>query len=275
MPYADTGNGSLYYEVVDLIVPWETRRETIIFHHGIGASSGNWCEWLPQLIERYRIVTFDMRGYGRSHIPPQDFKWSLDLLAQDVLAIADAAGVERAHLVGESIGGTIALYFAIKHSQRVATLTISNGADVGAPLQKVQAWQKQIDEQGIKAWSDQFMRDRFYDDALGEEKRAWYARQQEAWTRDSILNALAVLVGTDLRPQLGLVRCPVLLMHGDTSPFIPVNVMVDMHHRLLDSRLQVFAHARHGLPFSHARQCAETLREFLGSVHISQEGSPS
>jgi pimeloyl-ACP methyl ester carboxylesterase len=84
-----------------------------------------------------------------------------------------------------------------------------------------------------------------------------------------------VLVGTDLRPQLGSVRCPVLLMHGDTSPFIPVNVMVDMHHRLLDSRLQVFAHARHGLPFSHARRCAETLREFLGSAHIPQQGSPS
>ncbi|MEK6592019.1 MAG: alpha/beta hydrolase [Pseudomonadota bacterium] len=273
MPHAETENGNLYYEVIDLVVPWETRRETIIFHHGIGASSGIWTEWLPQLIERYRIVRFDMRGYGRSHVPPRVFKWTLDLLAQDVLAITDAVGAERAHLVGESIGGTIALYCAIKHPERVATLTISNGADVGAPLQKVQAWQKQIDEQGIKAWSEQFMRDRFYDGALEETKRAWYANQQEAWTRDSILNALGVLVDTDLQSQLPAVRCPVLLMHGDTSPFIPVDIMVEMHHRLPDSRLQVFAHARHGLPFSHARRCAETLHEFLGSVR-SEHGPP-
>jgi len=122
---------------------------------------------------------------------------------------------------------------------------------------------EEIDGQGIKAWSDQFMRDRFYEGALDELRYAWYAHQQEAWTRDSILNALGVLVGTNLRPELGAVRCPVLLLHGDSSPFIAVNVMVDMHHGLPDSRLQVFAHAKHGLPFSHARQCAQALRKFL------------
>ena len=71
---------------------------------------------------------------------------------------------------------------------------------------------------------------------------------------------------TDLRAKLPAVTCPVLLLHGDTSPFIPVSVMVAMHAALPDSRLQVFAHARHGLPFSHARQCAESLKEFLESV---------
>jgi pimeloyl-ACP methyl ester carboxylesterase len=263
MPYARTPNGELYYEVIDHVAPWETGRETLVFHHGIGASAGIWQDWLPALIDRYRIVTFEMRGYGRSNRPPREYIWSLDKLAQDVIAVADAAGVERMHLVGESIGGTIALYCAIHHGERLASLTISNGADVGAPLQKVEAWQKQIDEQGIKAWSDQFMRDRFYEGALDEKRYAWYAKQQEAWTRDSILNALAVLVGTDLRPKLADVSCPVLLLHGDTSPFIPVSVMVEMHQRFANSRLQVFPRARHGLPFSHARECSETLRQFL------------
>ena len=266
MPYAETEAGSLYYEVVDLVAPWESRRETIIFHHGIGANSGIWTDWLPRLIGRYRVVWFDMRGFGRSSIPAPDFKWSLELLSRDVFAVADAVGVQRPHLVGESIGGTISLHCAIKNPERVATLTISNGADFGAPLQRVHEWQKQIDEQGIRAWSDQFMRDRFYDGALEEPKRVWYASQQEAWKRDSILNALGVLVGTDLRSQLPAVRCPVLLLHGDASPFIPVSVMVAMHESLPDSRLQVFAQARHGLPFSHARQCAESLRGFLDSA---------
>lgn len=266
MPYAETEAGKLYYEVVDLVAPWESRPETIIFHHGIGAGPGIWTEWLPQLIGRYRVVSFDMRGSGRSNVAAPTFKWSLDLLSKDVIAIADAVGTQRPHLVGESIGGTIALHCAINNPGRVATLTISNGADFGAPLQRVHEWQKQIDEQGIRAWSDQFMRDRFYDGALEEAKRAWFARQQETWQRDSILNALGVLVGTDLRAKLPAVTCPVLLLHGDTSPFIPVSVMVAMHAALPDSRLQVFAHARHGLPFSHARQCAESLKEFLESV---------
>ncbi len=263
MPFTESSGGKLYYELVDLVAPWETRRETIIFHHGIGADPGIWTEWLPELMDRYRMVRFDMRGYGRSHIPPPDFKWTLDLLAQDVLSLADAAGVERPHLVGESIGGTIALYCAIKHPGRVATLTVSNGAHLGSSIQHVQTWRQTIDGQGIKAWSDQFMPGRFYDGALEEPKRTWFARRQEAWTRDSILNALEMLVGTDLRPQLSAVRCPVLLLHGDSSPFIPAEIMADLHRNLPNSRLQIFAHARHGLPFSHARQCARTLREFL------------
>jgi pimeloyl-ACP methyl ester carboxylesterase len=263
MPYAVTPAGKIHYEVIDQVAPWTRTSETIIFHHGIGASPGIWQDWLPHLIDRYRIVRFDMRGYGRSHIPAGGHKWTSGVFVDDLLAVADAAGAARAHVVGESIGGTIALYFALRYPERVATLTISNGADRGAPLQKVNEWQAQLDRHGVKAWSDQFMRDRFYDGALSAEKYAWYAAQQEAWTPDSILGALSVLVGTDVRAELPTLDLPVLLLHGDSSPFIPVNVMVDMHHAIPGSRLQVFPRARHGLPFSHARECARALRQFL------------
>ena len=258
--------GKIYYEVVDQVAPWVRSPETIIFHHGIGASAGIWQEWLPHLSDRYRIVRFDMRGYGRSQIAAAGEKWTSGAFVGDLLAVADAVGVERPHLVGESIGGTIALHFTLQHPQRVASLTISNGADRGAPLQKVSEWQAQLDRHGIKAWSDQFMRDRFYEGALSPEKYAWYAGQQEAWTRDSILGALSVLVGTDVRAQLPSLKLPVLLLHGDSSPFIPVNVMVDMHHAIPDSRIQVFPRAKHGLPFSHARECATALRAFLDGL---------
>lgn len=263
MPYAESSGAKIHYEVFDAVAPWEKRRETIIFHHGIGADPAMWTEWLPALTERYRVVRFDMRGYGQSHIPPPDFRWSLDLLSCDVLAVADAVGVERIHLVGESMGGTIGLDCAIKYPSRVATLTVSNGGHVGASIEGVQAWQRTIDEQGIKAWSDEFMANRFHDGALDESRRAWYANKQESWKRESILNALRVLVGTDLRPKLRDVTCPVLLMHPDGSPFIPVDVVVDLYHRLANVRLQIFANARHGLPFSHAKTCARALREFL------------
>jgi pimeloyl-ACP methyl ester carboxylesterase len=263
MPYVTSQGDKLHYETVDLVAPWQAARETIVFHHGIGADPGIWTDWMPHLLDRYRMVRFDMRGYGRSHIPARDFAWSLDLLARDLLAVADAAEAGRMHLVGESIGGTIALYFAINHPNRVATLTVSNGGHVGASLQRVQTWQQMIDTHGIEAWSDRFMRDRFFDGALSPAQYDWFARQQAQWPRDSILNALGVLIGTDLRARLPEVHCPVLLLHGDSSPFIPVDVMVDMHKCLPDSRLQVFAHARHGLPFSHAGACARVLREFL------------
>ena len=263
MSYAKTQHGDLYYEVVDLVAPWEKRRETIIFHHGIGADPGIWAQWLPLLADRYRLVCFDMRGYGRSEIPDAGFKWSLELLSNDILAIADAIEAPKVHLVGESVGGTIALHYSYTNPGRVASLTVSNGAHLGGSIQRAEVWRAQIDDLGIKVWSDRFLEDRFEPGAIQAEQLAWFAKCQEAWPRDSILNALSVLVGVDMRDSLSEVKCPVLLLHGDSSPFIPVGVMADLHVRLPDSRLQVFAGARHGLPFSHSAACAQIVRTFL------------
>lgn len=263
MPLATTRQGSLHYEIVDRAAPSIEPREAILFHHGIGASAAIWAGWLPALADAHRLVSFDMRGYGRSHVPAEDFAWSLDLMVEDLFAVADAAGLRRFHLVGESIGGTVALAAALAQPQRIATLTVSNGAHLGASIQRVEAWRRQLDEGGVKAWSDAFLRDRFHDDALSSERRAWFAAQQERWPRDSILNALRVLIGTDLSSRLKDIARPTLLLHPDGSPFIPVPVMAELHRMLPDAELNVIGHSRHGLPYSHATFCASLLRAFL------------
>ena len=265
MPDAGTAHGTLHYEVVDHVAPWREKRLPILFHHGIGASAGIWAGWRPALVEAYRLVTFDMRGYGRSHVPAADFKWSLDLLVDDLFAVADAAGLPRFHLVGESIGGTVALAAALARPARIATLTVCNGAHLGASIQRVEAWRRQLDEGGSKGWSDAFLRDRFHDDALSPERRAWFAAEQEKWPRASILNALGVLIGTDLTPRLADIECPTLLLHPDGSPFIPVSVAAELLKGLSDCELNVFGRSRHGLPFSHPAQCSQALRTFLDS----------
>ena len=265
MSLAETVHGALHYDVVDQVAPWQTESDPILFHHGIGASAGLWAGWWPALAGRYRLVAFDMRGCGRSHIPSADFKWSLDLLVDDLFAVADAVGLSRFHLVGESIGGTVALAATLARPERIATLTVSNGAHLGASIQRVEAWRRRLDEGGVKAWSDAFMSDRFHDDVLSPERRAWFAAQQEKWPRDSILNALGVLVGTDLTVRLREIRCPTLLLHPDGSPFIPVPIMAELHRHLPDAELNIIGRSRHGLPYSHADRCAMLLRAFLDS----------
>jgi pimeloyl-ACP methyl ester carboxylesterase len=263
MPLATTRQGSLHYEIVDQAAPAPAPREAILFHHGIGASAAIWAGWFPALADAHRLVSFDMRGYGRSHIPAADFAWSLEQMVDDLFAVADGAGLQRFHLVGESIGGTVALAAALARPQRIATLTVSNGAHLGASIQRAAAWQRQLDEGGVKGWSDAFLRDRFHDDALSAEQRAWFAAQQEKWPRESILNALRVLIGTDLSPRLKDIVQPTLLLHPDGSPFIPVPVMAELHRLLPDAELNVIGHSRHGLPYSHATFCASLLRAFL------------
>jgi pimeloyl-ACP methyl ester carboxylesterase len=266
MPYAQTAHGALYFEAINRVAPGETPRAPILFHHGIGAWPGIWDEWIAALADRHPIVTFDMRGYGRSMIPAPDFAWSVDLFIADAFAVADAAGLKRFHLVGESIGGTIGLACALAQPERVISLTVSNGAHLGASIERVHEWQRQLDESGVKGWSDIFMRDRFHDGALSPERWAAFAAAQEAWRPEPILNALGVLVGADLSPQLGGIECPVLLLHPDGSPFIPVPVAEALQRLLPTAQLHVFPHARHGLPFSHARDCIALLRSFLDAA---------
>jgi pimeloyl-ACP methyl ester carboxylesterase len=149
----------------------------------------------------------------------------------------------------------------------MATITVSNGGHVGTSIEGIEAMRRTLDERGIKAWSDEFMGSRFHEGALDDSRRSWFAQRQETWKRDSIVNALGALVGTDLRPQLSAVKCPVLILHPDASPYIPVEITLDLYRRLTNARLQIFANARHGLPFSHAKECARVLREFLDTVN--------
>src|SRR5437899_2847939 len=133
MPLATTNHGTLHYDVVDVVAAWRERREAILFHHGIGASAEIWAGWRPALVDGYRLVSFDMRGCGRSDIPAADFAWSLDLLVEDLFAVADAAGLKQFHLVGESIGGTVALAAALARPDRLATLNVIGHARHGLP----------------------------------------------------------------------------------------------------------------------------------------------
>src|ERR671910_799419 len=94
MPLATTRQGSLHYEIVDQMAPARAPREAVLFHHGIGASAGIWTGWFSALADAHRLVSFDMRGYGRSHIPAADFAWSLEQMVDDLFAVAEAARVD-------------------------------------------------------------------------------------------------------------------------------------------------------------------------------------
>ena len=99
----------LAWSLTDLTPAWLTDPETIVMHHGVGANRHIFDGWLPTLAGRYRILRFDMRGHGQSSRPDGEGRLDMDRLRDDLFAVMDAAGVGRAHLVGESIGGTIVL----------------------------------------------------------------------------------------------------------------------------------------------------------------------
>jgi pimeloyl-ACP methyl ester carboxylesterase len=263
MPMIETGAGALYYDLCDVAPEWVEKPQTIVFHHGIAANTHIWAEWLPVLASRYRLLRFDMRGFGKSAQPQRDFRWSFDGLVDDLLKVADAAGAQRFHLVGESIGGTVALACAFAAPRRLLSLTLSNAAARGGLVANVKGWREVLAQEGQPGWARQLMESRFHPGALDPASHAWYLRVHETCSMEATLGLADLLLGADLTPRLGEIAVPTLLLSPQSSPFISLEVMAAMRAMIPGAELQVFAHSKHGLPLSHGRACAEMLAAFL------------
>jgi pimeloyl-ACP methyl ester carboxylesterase len=263
MPTLETKHGPIWWELADLTPPWLENAPAILFHHGIGASMAIFAEWLPVLAGRYRIVRFDMRGYGRSPEPPASYLWSADGMLADLFAVADAAGLERFHLVGESVGGTIALLAAARAPKRVLTATGVSCSHRGAAIAHVAEWERFFAEKGFKAWSDDFMPKRFHPGGIGEAQWRWFSANQAKGQVASTMGPARMLMGADIGEDLRRIRQPALLLHPDGSPFVSPAIAAEMKALIPGSELMIFPHARHGLSLSHGPQCAAALTDFL------------
>jgi pimeloyl-ACP methyl ester carboxylesterase len=109
------------------------------------------------------------------------------------------------------------------------------------------------------------MEGRFAPDAITPVAWRWFHDQQATACPATVLRMLSALVGADLLGRLPGLRPPLLILHPDRSPFVPVAVVADLAARVPGSRLHVIGGARHGLPFSHAGLCAGLVADFVGA----------
>lgn len=125
MPTLTARDGTrLHYEESGSGIP-------IIFVHEFG---GDWRSWEPQLrhfSRLYRCITFSARGYSPSDIPSDPDKYSQDIATDDIADVLDGLGIERAHVVGLSMGGFATLHFGLRYASRARSLVVA-GAGYGA-----------------------------------------------------------------------------------------------------------------------------------------------
>jgi 3-oxoadipate enol-lactonase len=113
-------------------IAWEARGDgaPVLLVHGLGYTREGWGPLREQLACRYRVLSFDNRGIGESEIPPGPY--TVAELARDAVDVLDAAGAERAHVIGASLGGMVAQLLAAEHPERVARLVLVGTTPGGA-----------------------------------------------------------------------------------------------------------------------------------------------
>jgi pimeloyl-ACP methyl ester carboxylesterase len=106
------------------LLHWESagEGEPVLLIMGLGLSGGAWWRTVPVLSRRLRVITFDNRGVGRSRA--HSYAYTTEAMADDAVAVLDAAGEEAVHVYGISLGGMVAQQLALRHPRRVRSLVL-------------------------------------------------------------------------------------------------------------------------------------------------------
>jgi 3-oxoadipate enol-lactonase len=192
----------------------------VVLSNSLGASRGMWDPQVPALAERYRVVTYDTRGHGESPAPAGPY--SLDDLVDDLVALLDEVGAERAHVAGLSLGGMTAMRLAAREPGRVdrlALLCTSAKPDPQPFLDRAAAVRS-----GGTAPLAPTVASRWVTPPFAAEHPDLVARLEAmiAGSDDEGYAACCeVVAAVDLREDLGRIAAPTLVVSGAEDPALP------------------------------------------------------
>ena len=129
MPIANINGVNLNYEIAG-------QGKAIVFLHGYTGSTQDWANQMPVLSQKYKVVALDLRGHGKSEAPSSEEEYSVQIFADDVLGLLRILDIKKCCLVGHSLGGFIALQFALEYPGMLAALVLvdtSSGEFVRIP----------------------------------------------------------------------------------------------------------------------------------------------
>jgi pimeloyl-ACP methyl ester carboxylesterase len=238
--------------------------DAVLFCHGAGGNGTSWWQQIPEFAQRFRCLALDHRGFARSPCAPERF--SVTEFAADALAVLDTAGVPRAHLVCQSMGGWTGVQLALGHRDRIASLTLCDtigGLALPSGLDSARTMGERAAAAGAvsPALAADYHRSNPAGAFLYLQLSAFNAgfEQLDLFRR---LFAPDALIPVERASELTL---PVLLVAGTHDLIWPPAVLRELAGRLPDARF-VEVDAGHSAYFENPAAFNVALRAFLDEV---------
>ena len=255
---------AMHYEVDDFTDPWRIK-ETVLMLHGNAESSAAWYGWVPKVARHYRVVRPDMRGFGASTPMPRDYPWTLGVLIEDFIRLMDRLEVNRFHLVGAKIGGTIARAFAARRPGRVITLTV-----VGTPppmregaAERAPELAEEFETRGVEHWARRTMAGRLGSE-FPPEGVEWWIKFMGRTAVSTQIGFMKTIACADIRADVPKIGCPTLVITTDGSGLASVDQTKAWQQQIQNSTFLVLPGNSDHVAASHAERCAEMTLDFIG-----------
>jgi pimeloyl-ACP methyl ester carboxylesterase len=243
----------------------------VLLIQGLGMDSRGWALQRMALGRRYRCFAPDNRGVGRTGAVPGPY--SLDQMARDAVAVLDAEGVSRAHIIGASMGGVIAQIIGVLHPERTRSLVLA------CTSCRHHQWRREL----LQEWADAVL-ERGSAAALGDDGLRWLVGPRLRKRFGMWLNILArILLHADpkgfarqvraildapdeLRFELRHVRVPALVITGSQDALTPIGDAEELAEMIPYAQLVELRGAAHGLMVEAPNAFNDAVLDFLDRV---------
>ncbi len=233
--------------------------------HGIGSRRATWDALVAELERDFTCIRYDLRGHGDSPVPPVPY--SLDDLVADLEALRAKLDIERAHVIGHSLGGMVAPAYARAHPERVLSLGLLSTAagrteNDCARLEGVIAI---MEQNGIGSTLDSLVV-RWYTDAfIAARPEAIAARKQQVvdTPAEVFLSVFRIYAGTEMAPWLHEVTAPALVLTGELDGACSPRHNCFMAETLPNAELVILDGLKHSILVEAPERVIPHLHDFL------------
>jgi pimeloyl-ACP methyl ester carboxylesterase len=261
MPTIDSGGQTLYYEV-------HGEGEPLLCVHGLAVDTLGWALQLAPFSERHRTAIFDNRDVGQSSMA--DGPYQVTDMAKDALAVADAAGFDTFHLLGVSMGGTIAQELALAAPERIRTLTLAvsyaNGGAWGRTLGEL--WGERVQNMTREQRVDELLlltlSEEFFENADGVQFiRTLILQNPHPQPADAFARQLRACAAHEARDRLGTLSVPTHVIGAEHDILVPVWKSRQLAELIPDATLDVLERAPHGIQLERAEEFNRLVLDYI------------